>query len=347
MEQLGLATPLFRLALPALIALAVIRLVVKVLHAAFPDASALRVLERTLSWLIWGGFVLWISGLLPALLEEAAGIGWKMGGAHVTLRNLIEGGINVAIALLLALWLSSAIRARLLREVSGADLSLRLVLANALRALLVFVAVLVALSAVGIDLTALSVLGGAIGVGIGLGLQKLAANYVAGFMVLAERSMRIGDVVRVGGLEGRITDIRARFTLIRSPAGAEAIVPNETLMTSIVENLTLTDRRVNQSASVVVGNGSDAEQVRQLLCEAALECPRVLREPAPSALLTGFGTYGLEFSVGYWLGDPEYGVGGPRSEINLAILRRLRAQGIEIAQPRYAGLPALGSAPPG
>lgn len=334
MLRLELATPLFRIALPALVALAIIRVAVKVLQASLPGSHGVRVLERTLSWMIWLALVLWVSGLLPVLLEEAEDIGWTLGGARLSLRSMIEGAVNVGVALLLALWLSSAIEGRLLRSAVGSQLSVRKGIANALRALLIVVAVTVSLTAVGIDLTALSVLGGAIGVGIGLGLQKLAANYVSGFMVLAERSVRIGDLVRVAGFEGHITDIRARFTVIRSLGGAEAIVPNETLMTSVVENLSLSDRRVHQSTSVGVGYDSDVDLVQRLLTEAALESPRVLHDPAPSALLSRFGADGLEFTVGYWLADPENGLGGPRSHINLAILRRLREHGIEIPFPQ-------------
>jgi small-conductance mechanosensitive channel len=190
------------------------------------------------------------------------------------------------------------------------------------------------LSAVGIDLTALSVLGGAIGVGIGLGLQKLAANYVSGFMVLAERSVRIGDMVRVGGVEGRVSDIRARYTVIRSLGGVEAIVPNETLMTSTVENLSLSDTHVYQTTAVSVTYDADVALIERLLTEAALEQPRVLRDPPPAVLLSSFGADGLDFTVGYWLGDPQNGLGRPRSDINRAILQKLREHGVEIPYPQ-------------
>lgn len=327
-------TPLFRIALPALMALVLIRLGVRVLHAAFPQAQGIGMLERTFSWLIWIVAVLWISGLLPVLLEESEGFRWKVGGVNLTLRAIIEGSVNVGLALLLALWLSSAIESRLLRNAVGEHLSMRKVIANALRSLLTFIAVLVSLSAVGVDLTALSVLGGAIGVGIGLGLQKLASNYVSGFVVLAERAIRIGDFVKVDGFEGQITDIRARYTVIRGSSGREAIVPNEMLVTQRIENLSLADRRVWQSTTVAVGYDSDVELVKRLLKEAAFSSQRVLRQPPPSALLTAFGADGLEFTVGYWMNEPEAGQLGLRSEINTAILQALREHGIDIPFPQ-------------
>lgn len=324
----------FRVAIPVLIALVVIRIGVKVLDVTFPGAAWVRPLERSISWVAWGAMVLWVSGLLPIILAEMDQISWKVGNAQLSLRTLIEGVITAGAVLILALWVSSAIEARLLRSVQGGELSLRKAVSNAARALLVFVGLMMAMTAVGIDLTAFSVLGGAIGVGIGFGLQKLAANYVSGFVILAERSMRIGDNVRVDNFDGRITDITARYTVIRSPTGRESIVPNEILITSRVENLSLADPRVWLSTVVSVAYDSDVDQVRGLLVEAALAQPRVLKEPAPAAALSAFGADGLELTLGYWIADPENGQLNIRSDINLAILRSLREHGIEIPYPQ-------------
>jgi small-conductance mechanosensitive channel len=236
--------------------------------------------------------------------------------------------------LILTLWISAAIESRLLKSAVGGDLSLRKALSNATRALLMFLGLIFALSAVGIDLTALSVLGGAVGVGIGFGLQKLAANYVSGFVILAERSMRIGDNVKVDNFEGRITDITTRYTVIRSATGRESIVPNEMLITNRVENLSLADPKVWQSTVVSVAYDSDVDLVGRLLCEAALAQERVLKEPAPNAALSAFAADGLEFTLGYWIADPENGQLNVRSEVNLAVLRGLRAHSIEIPYPQ-------------
>ncbi len=324
----------FRLVMPLLVSLSAIRFGAKVLQAAFPEASTVRAIERTLSWLAWLATALWISGLLPLVLDELDDISWKVGGSTLSLRTLIDGAITASVALLVALWISSVLESWLLRSATGGALSLRKALSNALRALMLFVGLIMALSAVGIDLTALSVLGGAVGVGIGLGLQKLAANYVSGFVILAERAIRIGDNVRMDGFEGRITDINVRYTLIRSTTGSESIVPNEMLVTSRVENLSLANTRVWQSTVVSVGYDSDVDLVMRLLNEATQGCVRVLKNPGSSASLSAFGADGLEFTVGYWISDPENGTLGLRSDINLAILRALRAHGIEIPFPQ-------------
>jgi small-conductance mechanosensitive channel len=324
----------FKVAIPVLISLVVVRMGAKVLQAAFPNAPWVRPIEHTISWLAWGCMVLWVTGLLPVLLRDLDDITWKMGSATMSVRTLLEGTVTAVGVLIVALWISSAIEARLLRAATGSSLSLRKALANATRALLLFLGLITALSAVGIDLTALSVLGGAVGVGIGFGLQKLASNYVSGFVILTERSVRIGDNVRVDGFEGRISDITTRYTVIRSGSGRESIVPNEMFITQRVENLSLADRRVWQSTVVSVGYDSDVDLVMRLLGEAALASPRVLRDPAPSVALSAFGADGLEFTVGFWIDDPENGTLGLRSQINLAILRALRAHGIDIPFPQ-------------
>ncbi len=325
----------FKVAVPVLVALVVIRVGVKVLQVAFRDAPWLRPIERTISWIAWLAMVLWVSGLLPVVLGELDQITWKLGGSTLSVRTLIEGALTAGAVLILTLWISAAIEARLLRSATGGgDLSLRKAVSNATRALLMFVGLLLALSSVGIDLTALSVLGGAIGVGIGFGLQKLAANYVSGFVILTERSVRIGDMVRVDNFEGRITDINARFTVIRSLQGRESIVPNEILITNRVENLSLADPRIWQSTVVSVAYDSDVERVTRLLVEAALAQERVLRDPEPLASLSAFGADGLEFTLGYWITDPENGQLSLRSLINRQILASFRAHGIEIPYPQ-------------
>jgi small-conductance mechanosensitive channel len=277
---------------------------------------------------------LWVSGLLPVVLNELDQITWKMGASTLSVRTLLEGLLTASAVLILTLWISSAIETRLLRSATGGELSLRKAVSNATRALLMFVGLMLALSSVGIDLTALSVLGGAVGVGIGFGLQKLAANYISGFVILAERSMRIGDNVKVDGFEGTITAINARYTVVRSPQGRESIVPNELLITSRVENLSLADSNLHQTTVVSVAYDADVDVVSRVLLEAALSEPRVLRQPEPAVFLSNFGADGLEFTVGYWVMDLENSRLGVRSGVNLAILRALRSQHIEIPYPQ-------------
>jgi small-conductance mechanosensitive channel len=323
----------FKIAIPVLVALAVIRLGVKVLQVVFVTAPLVRILERSISWVAWVAMVLWVSGLLPMVLEELDDIRWKVGDATLSVRTILEGGVTACIVLIITLWISAAIESRLLKSATGSQLSLRKAMSNATRAVLVFVGLLVALSAVGIDLTALSVLGGAVGVGVGFGLQKLASNYVSGFVILAERQLRIGDTVKVDNYEGRISDINARYSVIRALNGRESIVPNEMLVINRVENISRADPRAAQTIVLSVDYGTDVDTVMGLLVDAANAQERVVKDPAAFAALSAFGAEGLEFTLTYWITNPEAGALALRSAINLTILRTLGEAGIAIRAP--------------
>ncbi|GKT01957.1 mechanosensitive ion channel [Acidovorax sp. SUPP3434] len=324
---------LLRVAVPVLTSLVLIRFFARVLTAAFPRSAAMRLVERIVSWVAWGVAVLWIVGLLPLVRQELADINISFGKSQVSLLMLLQGVLSAGLVMVLALWVSSTFERRVLSNAVN-DLSMRKVAVNATRAVLLMIGMLFALSAVGVDLTALSVLGGAVGVGLGFGLQKLASNYVSGFVILLERSLRIGDNVRVDGFEGRITDIKTRYTLIRAGNGRESIVPNETLITQRVENLSDADRKFNVTTNIVVGYDSDVAQVQQILCEAAAAQARVLKEPQPVAYLVNFAPDGLEFSLNFWISDPSAGSVNLRSAINIAILEGLRGAGIDIPYPQ-------------
>lgn len=324
---------LLRVAVPVLVSLAGIRFLARVLTVVFPASGAARLVERVFSWVAWLLAVLWITGLWPAFSAELEAIRFSFGKSKVSLLNVFEALLSSGVVLVLALWLSALLERRVLRE-AVSDLSLRKVAANAIRATLLLVGLLLALSSVGVDLTALSVLGGALGVGLGFGLQKLAANYVSGFVILFERSLRIGDVVRVDNFEGRVMDIKTRYTLIRAADGRDSIVPNEKLITERIENLSLVDSLNLLKSDVTVGYDSDVEQVQRLLVEAAQAVPRVLAEPAPAARLVQLGADGLEFTVLYWIRDPESGQLNVRSDVNIQVLKRLREAGIDIPFPQ-------------
>jgi small-conductance mechanosensitive channel len=332
---LGAYQPLaiFRIAIPALVSLAVIRVIARVLTVAFPKSVWVGFVERTVSWVAWIVVVLWVTGFLPDVLKAMEDIRWNLGKTEISLRTIMDGTLSVSVVLVLTLWLSAALEARLLKGTVG-DLSGRKIAANTVRVLLLFVGFMVALTSVGINLTSLAVLGSAVGVGIGFGLQKLASNYVSGFVLLAERSVRIGDLVRVDGFQGRITDITTRYTVINDGNGREAIVPNDTLISSRVENLSMASEQMSLSTVLQVGYDSDPDEVSRLLVEAALSCPRILKSPAPTAYLSNFPSDGLEFTVTYWIADPVNGQLSARALVNTAMLKALREHGIDIPYPQ-------------
>ena len=316
-----------KVALPVLVSLVLIRLIARVLAAVFPHSRGARILEQVVSWLAWGLAVLWVTGLWGPMMEELDGLQFTLGKTHVSVTHVLEVVFTSSLVLVLALWLSATLEQRVLNRAFD-DLSMRKVAANALRVLLLVIGTLFALSSLGFDLTALSVLGGALGVGIGFGLQKLAANYVSGFVILLERSLRIGDFVRVDGFEGRVTDIKTRYTLVRASNGSESVVPNELLLTQRVENLSLESRHLLQTCTFWVGLESDVERVQDLLVQAALGVEWVLSQPVPQALLGEVAPQGLRFNLNFWMEDPVNGQSLTRSRVNIAALGALCAAGV-------------------
>ena len=202
------------------------------------------------------------------------------------------------------------------------------------RAVLVVVAVLVSMQVVGIPLGVLSVFGGALGVGVGLGLQRIASNYISGFILLLDRSLRIGDLIAVDKYTGSVSQIRTRYTVIKALDGTEAILPNELLVSSPVLNHSFTSRQSRLFLKLQIAFESDVEKAMQIMVDAALSQPRVLADPAPLAMISAFASDGLDMELGYWVNDPELGTGGVRSGIALEILKGFRAAGIVIPNPK-------------
>ncbi|MBN8758915.1 MAG: hypothetical protein BGO61_10255 [Thiobacillus sp. 65-69] len=334
--QLGLAnTHLLNLAVPLLLALVGVRLAVYALRYVFEPRESLKVWERTAAWLIWGAFALHITGLLPRIQAGMEALSFQSGGSRFSLWLLFQAAAVILVALIAALTVARLVENRLM-GFSQINLSLRMALSKAVRTVLLILAVLVALPAVGIDLTVLSVFGGALGVGIGIGLQKVASNYISGFIILLDRSVRIGDLVTIDGKYGEVSRINTRYTLLRSADGAESIVPNEMLITQTVVNHSLSKSIVRVGIPVQVAYDTDLDQARALLLEAACEQPRVMQEStnAPRVFLKEFADNGINLELGIWIRDPNEGQGALRSDINWAIWRRFKAAGIDIPFPQ-------------
>ena len=324
---------LFKIAIPVLLSLALIRLCARVLMAVFPRSGAAALTERLISWLAWAMAVLWITDLLPLVLQEMEQIHLNFGKVRLDLRTILEGVLSSGLVLMLSLWLSAVIEQRVLSQ-TVSDLSMRKVAANVLRAVLLLIGLLLALSAVGVDLTALSVLGGALGVGLGLGLQKLAANYVSGFVVLIERSVRIGDHIRVDGMEGQVTDIKTRYTLLRDTNGRESIIPNDMLITQRVDNFSLSDAAVALQTVVLVAVENDAAQVQAVLQEALGKVSDVLPEPPAQVFFSRFSADGLEMTLNFWVANQLHTRMAVLSRVNTAVWSALSEAGIQLPPPK-------------
>ena len=324
---------LLKLAMPLLGSLALVRSVVFVLRQAFPQANWLTAWERIIAATVWGWLALYITDLAPFVIETLEQVRFRIGKDSVDLWMILRGVATVFLTVVFALWIAGVIEARLMR-IQTLDGNLRIVGVRVAKALLTVVAMMTSLALVGIDMTALSVFTGALGVGLGFGLQKIASNYVSGFIILLDRSIRIGNIVQVGADAGEVTQITTRYTVLRHPGGTEFIVPNETLIGSTVQNQTYSDSRLRLSTTVGVAYDSDVDLAMRLMVEAAAAHPRVLAEPGPKVFLTQFADSSINLDLGFWIDDPEEGKGNIVSDVNLAIWRSFRDQGIVIPFPQ-------------
>ena len=324
---------LMHLVIAMLVAMGVIRMIVYALRQVFSPAGWLSTFEFIIGLTIWSAWVMHALGILPEAIDWLDSQQIALGKQKLSLWALIQGGAWVLVTLIAAIWLSGSIERKLMR--APIDSNLRIVLARLSKVALMFLALMVTLPLVGIDLTALSVFGGALGVGLGFGLQKIMANYVSGFIILLDRSIRIGDLISVGSDRGQVQRITTRYTVLRSPSGVHSIVPNETLISSVVQNEGLSDRAVRLAVTVQVGYADDVEHAIAIVEECARTHERVLAEPAPRCFLHSFGDSGINLELGMWITDPENGTLAIRSAVQLEILRRFRAEGIEIPYPQH------------
>jgi small-conductance mechanosensitive channel len=324
----------FEIAIPLAVALALIRLVVYGLHNLFPAGRWMPASERAVAYTIWGALLLYYVGVLQEIERTLADVKLPIGKSELSVLDLGRDALAIGLAIVASLWVSGMLEQRLMRGAAG-ETNVRAVLAKVLRAVLLLIAVLVALSVAGIDLTVLSVFGGALGVGIGLGLQKLASNYIAGFTILLDRSVRIGDMVTVDNRHGVVTKATARYVVVRGLDGVEAIVPNEIMVTTTVLNHSYSTPDVRVGVPVQIAYDSDPELAMRLMVEATQRHARVLRKDhPPAAAVQRFGENGIELELGVWIADPHVGSGGLRSDLYLDIWRAFREHGIKIAYPQ-------------
>jgi small-conductance mechanosensitive channel len=323
---------MFNLAVPLLLSFLAIQTCFFILRRVLKPTRTLYVVERLVSWLVWGVFALHLSGYLDEVIRALDAVGFDVGKQHLSLYTVLTGTLSLAATLMLALWMAHTVEHRLIGEMP-LNGNMRLALTKLARSVLLVIAVLVALPLVGIDITVLSVFGGALGVGLGLGLQKVAANYVSGFTLLLDQSIRIGDMVEVNQHVGVVKEIATRYTVLRSLNGSESIIPNETMITMPVVNHTLSDKENQINLPIQVAYSSDLEMVRALLLDIADEHERVLKQPKPQIRLKNFGESGIDLEMVIWITDPEEGEFNLRSDINWKIWALFKRENVEIPYP--------------
>lgn len=321
------------IAIALLISLAAVRALVYLLQIALGPGRGLKTWESAIGTTIWALLALHLVGWLPELLAWMDELAVTLGATRISLLTLGKLAVSVAVWLLLALWLARTIEGRLTQS-AHLDAGTLLGLAKFSKFLLLTLALLIALNSAGIDLTALTVFGGALGVGLGFGLQRIASNLICGFILIFERSIRPGDVLTVGNSFGEVRALHARYVVLRNRDGVETLIPNENLITSEVINWTYSDRNVRIKIPVQISYHDDPEQAMALMLNAATSNPRVLAAPTPGCQIMEFAENGINLELRAWIDDPEEGLGNVRSEVYLAIWRAFREHHITFPYPQ-------------
>lgn len=324
---------LLNIVIPLLFALMLIRIFVYALRQVFVSSSWLHGSERFIAMTIWLVFALHLSGFLPDIVEALNYFSFQMGKQRISLLIILSAILSILVTMLAAMWLGRTLEHKVMAT-DHLDMNLRVVLSKLMRASLIVLGILVALPLAGIDITILSVFGGALGIGIGFGLQKIASNYVSGFIILLDRSIHPGDVLTVDGRFGKVTQLTTRYMVLLSNDGTEAIIPNETLVNSTVINHSYTNRQIRLGIPVQISYQSDLQRAMEIMRQAAAKHPRVLAEPEAKVFLKSFGDNGIDLELGLWISDPEEGQLNLRSDINLEIWRQFQQAGITIPSPQ-------------
>jgi small-conductance mechanosensitive channel len=288
---------------------------------------------RFVAVLAWTIAALHVVGLLDYIVGLLDSLAITLGQVRISALAIIKGVIVLTLLLKLA---SSAggIFERRITTLSGLTPSVQVLIGKALRITLFAVAILVSLSAVGVNLSAFAFIGGAIGVGLGFGLQKVVSNLVSGVIILMDRSVKPGDVIEVGQTYGKIKSLGARYVSVITRDGTEFLIPNENLITNQVINWSFSHREVRLKVPVGVAYDADVAQAMKLMIAAAADTPRVLASPEPRCLLRNFGDSSIDLELRMWISDPENGISNVRSAVRLNIWQKFKDNGIEIPFPQ-------------
>ena len=288
---------------------------------------------RLAAVLAFGMAALQSFGLLEPTFDFLSSASFSIGKSTLSVLDLVNGIFILLFLLWMSSLLGSAGEARI-RELPNLPPSLQVLLAKVIRVFLIFISFLVAMSTIGLDLSSFALLGGAIGVGIGFGLQKVVSNLVSGLILLLDRSIKPGDVIEIDDTYGWINSLRARYASIITRDGKEHLIPNEDLITNRVVNWSFSDKNIRVRVPVGISYDSDPRKAMKLCVDAALSSGRVLNDPEPRCLVSGFGDNSVNLELRFWINDPSNGVGNARSEVLLSIWDRFREAGISIPFPQ-------------
>jgi small-conductance mechanosensitive channel len=319
-----------------ILAYIVVRSAVLVFAASLGNKSWIQNWETRVALLIWLAIAAEYLGWLDPIIATLDSLGIAAGKSRITVWSVLKLLFTLTLFMLVAAWISRWVERRVKRLTSVA-MSTRIGISKFANAFLIGLSILIGLNAAGVDLTALTVLTGAVGLGLGFGLQSIAANFVSGFVLLMDRSIKPGDVISLSGQAGTSTEnfgwvqeLRGRYVVVRDRDGVEMLVPNQQLISNAVINWSYTDPRIRLKLPIRISYRDDPELALKILLDACEGQARVLSEPAPVSRLMHFSDSGIELELRFWISDPQEGVNNVRSEVNRAIWRLFKEHRITI-----------------
>jgi len=333
LEANQISSQLLALLLPVSLALGVVRLLVYVLRKAFSSSPLIKSAEPFLVLTIWLTLVLHLLGWLTPLLQLFDTLAVTFGESRISLLMVIKLILIIILAFTAALWLAEMISQKM-KSSSLISPSMQVGLSKFAKFFLITSAFLFALNTVGINLSSLAIFGGALGVGLGFGLQRIASNFISGFILVFDRSIKPGDIITVGDKFGWVEQLNARYVVLRNRQGVDTLIPNENLITTEVINWSYADPNVRLEIKVAISYQDDPELAMQLMLACAKVSPRVLTTPEPTVRLMDFGDNGINLQLRIWIADMENGTASVKSDINLAIWRAFKANNITMPFPQ-------------
>jgi small-conductance mechanosensitive channel len=313
-----------------------VRILALVFSASLGDKPWLQSWETRAAVFVWFAIAAEILNWLDPIIHALDSMGVTAGRGRITLWSVLKLLFTLTIFMVAATWIGRWIERRLMK-LQTVELSTRIGISKFVNAFLIGLSILMGLNAAGVDLTALTVLTGAIGLGLGFGLQSIAANFVSGFVLLMDRSIKPGDVISFSGQTGTSTEgfgwvqeLRGRYVVVRDRDGVEMLVPNQHLISNPVINWSYTDPKVRLKLPVRISYKDDPERALQVLLQACEGQRRVLHDPLPVSRLMHFGDSGIELELRFWISDPQAGVNNVRSDVNRTIWRLFKENNITI-----------------
>ena len=337
-----------------LVALVLVRLGVYVLGVLLGPNSWVRTRESRITLILWCIVAIAALGWLDVIEASLNRISLVPGRSQFSLWALLKGLVVVTAFVIVTSLIARAVERHVMR-LDQLAVSTRVGVSKFTYFLLVGLGILLGINAAGVDVTTLNVLTGAIGLGLGFGLQSVASNFVSGFVLLMDKSIKPGDVISFTGQTGAaagnfgwVQELRGRYVVVRDRDGVDTLVPNQNLITTSFINWSYADQRVRLKLPVTVSYDDDPELALKLLVEATEDHPRILRDPAPVSRLISFEANGMALEIRFWIADPVNGVNNVRSDVNRAIWRIFRTHGVRIPVPQQETrlLDARRQAPP-